>query len=57
MAITFFNQWRKLQEFSFIIIEYKQVYDQVDESHENIVILGCMGFGVVLVLSIKHINT
>lgn len=54
MSITLFNQWRnKATEFDIICIEYKSIYDNIDENTTNLFIFGLFGFGFVLAINIK----
>ena len=53
IGITFFNQWKKTRtEFSVIIFEYKSIYDLIDGSQDNILILGLLGFGMVIAFNV-----
>jgi len=54
-SITFFNQWigSKWEEFSVIVFEYKSIYDPIDDDTSNVLIIGLLGFGIVIVFNVR----
>jgi len=56
MSIQFFNQWKSIfikkdKDFSLIIFEYKKQYDGIDDTIQEYIICGLLGFGFVFCVS------
>jgi hypothetical protein len=54
MGITLFNQWKNNRtEFDVICLEYKSIFDDIDETTTNLLIFGILGFGFVIAIKVK----
>ncbi len=55
MRVTFYNQWKKTStDFSAIIFEYQSPYNNINNTQDNIFIVGLLGFVVVIAFNVDN---